>query len=109
MGLWGAMTSEKTKAQVYRERNLYAVAFAVLMHQSTDADAGYYCHNSDWPVVWVDDGATQAGVHVLPEYSPLLDQSPLKNRAPPGGYDGHTRADRLNYVLSVVEGEYGCA
>jgi len=92
--------------QVYRERNLYGIAFAVLMERIPDIDAGYYWHDSEWPVVWVDDGHSQAGVHVLPEYELLLDRSVLPNTPPPNGYDGHTRTDRLNYVLSVVEGVY---
>jgi len=99
------MASEKTKAQVYRERNLYAIGFAMLMARPPGVGAGFYWDDSEWPVVWVDDGTTQAGVHVPPSYELLLEQSMLRNRAPPGGYDGHTRADRMNYVLSVIVGE----
>jgi hypothetical protein len=100
------MSMGKTIEQVYRERNLYAIAFAVVMGETAGIDAGYYYHESSWPVVWVDDGTTQAGVHVRPGCGLLLEQSPLRNRAPPDGYDGHGRADRLNYVMGVIEGVY---
>jgi hypothetical protein len=93
----------KTIDQVYRERNMYATAVAIMAGSLGRFDSGYYRDQNDWPVVWLQDGDDQAGVHVHTQLWPLLEASPLENRGPPGGYDGHSRKDRLNYLMGLIE------
>jgi len=93
----------KTKSQVYRERNMYAATVAVMAASVDGFDSGYYFSDGRWPVVWLQHDDSQAGVHVPPHMESLLDASPLEKRGPPGGYDGHSRRDRLNYLIELVE------
>jgi len=100
----------KTQDQLYRERNLLAVALASTFRSSAGPGrVGWYWDSNnkhDWPVVWVDlptpDGPAQAGVHVRPEMCVLLDVSVIPNARPPGGYDGHSRTDRLNRYVNYI-------
>lgn len=105
----------KSKQQVYRERNLYAIALAVTCHKQFDT-GGWYYDEGDWPVVWsevpIDLGRgivnwSQNGVHVPPHMGPLLEESALPNQPPEGGYDGHDRTQRLNRLSGYIKTPLG--
>ena len=106
------MTS-KTQDQLYRERSLLAIALASTFRSSAGPDrAGWYYDEDNrhgWPVVWSElpthEGYVQAGVHVRPELCALLDQSVIPRASPPGGYDGHSRVDRLNRYVNYIESD----
>lgn len=90
--------------RLYRDRNLLAVAFAVWLHDA-GYDAGYYLDDSPWPVVWIQLPAATpprptCGYHVPPCHAAMLEASPLPNA--PYEYDGHTRAERNNRLLSFI-------
>lgn len=100
---------------VYEDRNLAAMAFAALIAAGTDPEppvpAGWYVPGDDgyddWPVVWFipDPDVGQVSYHVPPEDREILDESPVPNREPPGGYDGHTKADvhdRLRRFITLA-------
>lgn len=94
---------EKSIEEVYRGRNLLAISHAAVM-AGTEYPAGWHHPDDDWPVVWfeipTETGTRQVGHHV-PEFNvPLLERSRLPEAEPPGGYDGHTRRDRLNRLTS---------
>jgi len=104
------MPSRKSKDEVYRERNLLAIASAVLVW-ANGGEAGWHMDSTGcdgWPIVWFqlptggDPPFKQLGHHVRPSSRALLEQSPLPETRPPGGYDGHTRKDRLNRMVSYI-------
>ena len=101
----------KSLDEVYRERNLLAVALASTFRSSAGPGrAGWYRDPMDkheWPVVWSElptrHGPVQTGVHVPAFMIPLLEQSVIPRTEPPGGYDGHTRVDRLNRYVNYID------
>ena len=108
----GIVARKRTVNEVYRERNLAVISHAVALH-ANGQNAGWHVPEDDWPVVWFEIPTTfdpvreyeQVGHHVQPFNEPLLDRSSLPRRAPPGGYDGHTRADRLNRLTEYISSE----
>lgn len=106
----GTVSRRKTRGQLYRERNVYATGLAVFVRRVYGGGAGGWYRDPEnkhgWPVVWIvlpdDNGTGQAGVHVHPSMIPLLESSILPNTPPPGGYDGHTRIDRLNRMATHI-------
>jgi len=106
------MAAEKTKNEVYRERNLLAMALATRIHNGGGYAGWHYPGDGEWPVVWfrpptpgTHDSGGQVGHHVPPFNEPLLELSPLPIDTPPGGYDGHTRRDRLNRLTDYIRYE----
>lgn len=108
------MSGPKTKDQVYRGRNLLAIAHATQVYRN-GGKAGYHTEatgKDGWPVVWFevlvdasknsDNACQQVGHHVRPGDMTLLRQSPLPERRPPGGYDGHDRTERLNRLTKYI-------
>jgi len=101
----------KSMEQLYRERNLLAVALASTLRSSAaPGRAGWYRDRRSrhgWPVVWTElptpGGYVQAGVHVRPQMTVLLDQSVIPRTPPPDGYDGHSRVDRLNRYVNFID------
>lgn len=104
----------KSKDQVYHGRNLLAIAHAAQVYRDGEK-AGYHTEatgEDGWPVVWFevlidtpkdsDDAYKQVGHHVPPGDMALLRQSPLPERRPPGGYDGHNRTERLNRLTEYI-------
>lgn len=96
----------KTKDQIYRGRNL-ATILAAVRFKGDGGKAGWYRDGGDWPVVWMELDEGQVGVHIRPEGTILLEQSILPNKEPPGGYDGHTRAERLNRMTEHIVNHHG--
>lgn len=85
--------TESAANRAYEDRNLLAVAFAVERAQ-LGCDAGYYLADDDgtnYLIVWAVLPTGQASWHVPPQRRELLEQSPLEETSPPGGYDGHSR------------------
>lgn len=106
------MSRKKSKNEVYRERNLLAMALAVRLHNAGGYAGWHRPEEGEWPVVWfrlptpgTHDTGGQVGHHVQPFNVPLLELSPLPNTEPPNGYDGHTRRDRLNRLTDYTRYE----
>lgn len=91
--------------QVYRERNLLALAF-IQAYSRTDAgeESQYgYWHSGgepeDWPVVWCDiDGVGQVGWHMQKEMIP--DWLPEKDP----DYDGYSTKEKNRRVVAYANG-----
>jgi hypothetical protein len=108
------MSGPKSIDEVYRGRNLLAIAHATQVYRN-GGKAGYHTDSTGrdgWPVVWFEaltdtdaesaESYKQVGHHVRPGDVTLLRQSPLPEERPPGGYDGHTRTERLNRLTEYI-------
>lgn len=96
-----------SKHSIYKVRNYTAIALASVIKENThEYQGGWYYDNGDkYPVVFVEtsggDGL-QIGWHVTPNREPMLEKSPLPNRGPIGGYDGHSNDDRLRRLQHLI-------
>lgn len=90
--------------RAYRDRNLLAIAYAVEVDRGEDYGSGgfYYHDEEEFPVVWVQNVHDQQSWHVHPEFEDLLDDSPLEESEPTGGYDGHSREEKNQRLVRQV-------
>lgn len=96
--------SEKDRA--YRTRNYTAIAFASVVADLYGATAAGWRYDptdhSGWPVVFIESERGQIGWHVPPDLEPILEDSTIPNRDPSGGYDEHSRHDRLERLWQIA-------
>lgn len=95
------MTEEKTLEEVYRDRNLLAVAFATLVQELGVPDPDPYysagwtgpapddADAEEWAIVWARLKGDLVSWHVPRE---LAERSDLRRR--PHDYDGHSREEK---------------
>lgn len=95
---------DKTKQEVYEDRNALAIALAAAVPVS-----GYYYtkDETNWPVVWVHPTQGQASWHVPPDMDEILFESGLVLHEPKGGYDGHDRVEKNKRLLLWAMGDDG--
>lgn len=104
-------SEEKTKDDVYYERNLLAIGFIAAIRDAKDAvglevNCGWWPDTDDvneeeWAVVWIDLGTGQVGWHVPEEMIPGW----LPKKDPE--YDGYTteeKNDRIKKLLRIDMG-----
>lgn len=98
-----------SKDDVYEQRNLTAIAFASMVADVYgERGAGWYNDRErpgtgPWPVVFLETEYGQIGWHVPPEREELLARTPIPNRKPSDGYDGHGNDDRLERLKKLAD------
>lgn len=96
----GKSKEEKDIGEVYRERNLLALAF-VHQFRGSEYDYGYWPDEEAgvrWRVVWVDTPEGQVAWHM--EYDMLPDWLPKRDP----DYDGYSTNEKNRRVWKYIDG-----
>lgn len=94
---------EKTRPEVYEDRNLLALAFAAIVDDVEGYESGWRLTEDDdadadqWAIVWADTPAGQVSWHVPRE---LVDGSTVAPKLQ--DWDGHNRAEKNQRLIGLA-------